>query len=185
MNDSFPMFSEQAKHVLALARSRALRWGHPHLGWLHIFLGLIETPGPAKMLLESLCPSLDEARRRAEACLPPPVEKDLGETGPARDLPMAEGVVRWISVARQQRPSEAINTEAILTALCEADDDATRGLLASLRIDRGRLDEAREACMARLDPRHADPLLARIRSIREELDQIEAILRRRGHPGAP
>ena len=147
LNGVLERFSDQARHVLALAQEEARLLNHSYIGTEHILLGLVRADeGVAAEALAQMDISLDAVRQR--------VEETVGRSPTHRTssppfTPRAKKVLELSLRESLHLGDNDIGTEHILLGLLREGEGVAAQVLMSLGADLGRV---RQGVMALLPP---------------------------------
>jgi hypothetical protein len=138
----FHMFTDRARHVVALAGERARGLRHDRIGTEHLLLGILDEPeGAASQVLAQLAGSTDEVRTAVLARVP-------AGTANSRAKMLTEHAKLALGHTNGQAIElghNYVGTEHILLALLKVDESTAARVLRELGIDQ---DKARTAVLA-------------------------------------
>jgi len=145
----FEHFTDGARRILVLAHGEAQSLHVRSIGPEHLFLGMLrETEGIAGNALSDAGADYNRARALLE-------EHKREQTGPGSDRePFSEATIRVMERSLQISWAQAdagIDTEHLLVALLEQDDDATEAVLAGLDITPEEVMQRVDALLAERD----------------------------------
>jgi len=126
----FDRFTDPARKTITLAKGEAREMGHPYVGTEHLLLGLIaEGGGPAARAFAALGVTLDGAREKVAAEVPPGAEPTQTEVPFS---PRAKGTLDGAPRQARGLSDDFIGTEHLLLALLIERDSRTASVLSSL-----------------------------------------------------
>ncbi len=145
----FEHFTDGARRILVLAHGETQSLHVSSIGPEHLFLGMLrERVGIAGNALSDAGADYNRARALLE-------EHKREETGRGSDLePFSEATIRVMERSLQISWAQAdagIDTEHLLVALLEQDDDATEAVLAGLDITPEEVMQRVDALLAERD----------------------------------
>ena len=142
----FEHFTDGARRILVLAHGEAQSLHVSSIGPEHLFLGMLREPeGIAGNALSDAGADYHRARALLE-------ERERAQTGRGSEgEPFSEATLRVMERSLQiswARADGGIDTEHLLVALLEQDDDATEAVLAGLDITPEEVTQRVEALLA-------------------------------------
>jgi len=145
----FEHFTDDARRILVLAHGEAQHLHVNSIGPEHLFLGMLrETEGIAGNALSDAGADYNRARAALE-------EHNREQTGRESDRePFSEATIRVMERSLQISWAQAdagIDTEHLLVALLEQDDDAMEAVLAGLNITPEEVMQRVDALLAERD----------------------------------